>query len=241
VADVTGICEGVIGPVSGAGDGVVGAVGTGAGSIPSFNGAASGTVGIVGEGAGVISSFVGDGVGGYNTGTSAGTISRLTGNGTGNIGSKATGAGVISSFVGGTVAAKIPLRFQSRPVYPGPQESSFAEAIDAVVFCEFRDIEDFTMRITSDKYRQYSEAEYNTNDTVECNHAVAGQPHFRNFVRDIPPEGLYGSFFQYKFEKICPITGDFKYFGFDMHIVGRPELGAEFNMTSGALTNAWPT
>jgi hypothetical protein len=183
--------------------------------------------------------MTGSGAGGYNTASGAGTISRPTGNGTGVVGGSGSGAGTIGPFMGGIVPAKYYVRFKSRPLYPGPNQDSVSEVFDAVSYGEFRDTDDYDNQIISDSKREYVEGEYNANDTVENNQAAAGQPYFRHQFQMVPAEGLFGTHFQYAFDKLIPVSGDFKYLGLDIHYVPRPELGNEFIMGGGALTNGW--
>lgn len=67
---------------------------------------------------------------------------------------------------------------------------------------------------------------------------LAARHKLRHNISVLPPEGFYGSFFQYKFEKKVPSDGNVKWSGLRLRTLPRP-YDPEFLASTGSISNAW--
>jgi hypothetical protein len=68
---------------------------------------------------------------------------------------------------------------------------------------------------------------------------LTNRPALRHSISLIPPEGFYGSFFQYEVTKKIPANGEFKWDGGELEVIPRPGLDLEFLSATGSVENEW--
>jgi hypothetical protein len=122
--------------------------------------------------------------------------------------------------------AQFNLTIQTRRLYPGPEESAFAEAYAALIFTEYDDEDGLSVTLATDEARENVPIDMDdqTND---------GPIEARKSIMAVPSEGMAGTFFEVKIEKVIPTDGDFRYHRMQMQAI--PETMDHEHVAGGAV------
>jgi len=239
MAYVVGWSQLIVPSATGAGVGVANVFCSGTPSIAAITCDAHGRVEVTGTGAPSIAAITAAASGSVEvTGSGTPSIGAIAGAASGDVEVVGTGAGTIAAV---KMRSGIPydVTIKYRPQFVGPEHKDFGEVFDLIYSCEYRDGYPFDVTIKSDYYRKTVSASCEDDETVETNEAAAGQPYIRHSIQIVPPEGLYGTFFEVTSVKKIHSTGLYKAFGFEMHVIPRPGVTPEFIVSCGSVADGW--